>query len=138
MPGNNGKDFLDWSKTPLIEPEHALSKSLGRDPGPILRKGEIPRRPSDEEVRAAIMHGVKQQPSDQQLFGHLVVTEEQVVKAEKEWNNQFNDFYENVKKPVEKQDLSKGWGSRGPIWKEELTEEEKRISEIAVDPSLLE
>lgn len=132
------KNWIDWDKTPLIEPEHPLSRPLGREPGPILKKGEIPRKPSDEEIKKAILDNAPKQPSNEQLFGHLVVTEEQAVQAEKDWNNKFNDFFDLLKKPVENQGLNKSWGSRGPISKEIMTEEERRISQIPVNKSLIE
>ncbi len=128
---------LDWSslmKGDVGEPEHPLSKLLGRS-GPILKKGEIPRKPTDEELRKAILSGAQGQPSDQQLFGHLVPTEEQVKAAEEQYNDTFKKFFRQDHKPVEKQDLSKSWGSRGPIWNEKLTEEEERIRQIPVSES---
>lgn len=137
MPGNKGKGFIDWSNTPLIEPEHPLSRPLGKAPGPILKKGEVPRKPTDEEISKAILSGAPSQPTNEQLFGGGVVTEEEANKLKKGWNNSINDWYTDAKKPVENQDLNKSWGCRGPIWKEELTEEEKRISAIPVNPSLL-
>jgi|SRR5581483_10898945 len=134
------KNWCDWTdlmKGNVGEPEHALSKAL-RNSGPTLKKSEVPRKPTDEEIRKAILEGAQQQPTDEQLFGHLVPSEEQVKAAEDQWNNCFKKFFHTNHKPVESQDLSKSWGSRGPIWKEKLTEEEERIRKIQVDPSLIE
>lgn len=78
------------------------------------------------------------QPTDQQLFGHLVPTETQLKQADEAFNNRFNSFYQEVSKPVESQELSKSWGSRGNIKDEQQTEEEKRISAIPVDGRLVE
>jgi hypothetical protein len=72
------------------------------------------------------------QPSDQQLFGHLAVSQEKADAAKTAWDNTFNSFYTDVNKPVESQDLSKSWGSRGCIQDEVLTEEEERIRQIPV------
>lgn len=55
------------------------------DAKPRLAKGEIPRRPSNEEIAKAILPKKSSQPTDQEMFGHLVVTEEQAKKAEIEW-----------------------------------------------------
>ena len=80
---------------------------------------------------------VKKQPTDQELFGHLVPTEEQIRAAEAKWGSGINDFFTEVQKPVEqvqKHDV----GRRGPIREEDLTEEEQRIRKIGVDPRLLE
>jgi hypothetical protein len=76
------------------------------------------------------------QPTDQELFGHLVVSEEQATLAKSKWDNHFSNFFNEVTKPVEPQgDLSIG---RGNIKNETLTEEEERIRQIPVDPRLLE
>ena len=132
MPKAGELDWSDLMKGKVGEPEHPLSKPVKT--GTILAKGEIPRKPTDEEVRKAIMEGAPKQPTDEQLFGHLVVSEEQVKQAETKWNNCFNDFYKSVKQPVESQD-NKSWGSRGPIENETLTEEEERIRQIPVNES---
>lgn len=39
------------------------------------------------------------QPTDEEMFGRFVVTEEQVAKAEKEWDNSLNSFFEEASKP---------------------------------------
>ena len=132
------KTWINWETTPLIQPEHPLSQSLGKTLGkPTLAKGEVPRKPSDEEIRKAILAGAPKQPTNEQLFGGGVVTEEQANKAKGDWENIINNWHTNVNKPVEKQDLNKSWGSRGPIWKEEMSEEEKCISAIPVNADLL-
>lgn len=78
------------------------------------------------------------QPSNEELFGQFVVSEEAAKAADQQWNGTFNSFFGANKQPVEKQDLSKSWGSRGPISKETMTEEERKISEIPVNPALIE
>jgi len=126
-------DWSDFMKGARGEPEHALSKPV--KVGTVLTKGEIPKKPSDEEVRKAILEGAPKQPTDEQLFSHLVVSEEQVKTAETKWENLFNDFYKSVRQPVENQAPNKSWGSRGPIENETLTEEEERIRQIQVSES---
>jgi len=131
---------LDWSDLysgKVGEPEHPLSKPVTA--GPTLRKGEVPRRPSDEEIRRVILSGAPPQPTDEQLFGGGVVTEEMAKARQDEWNSVFTKFFKSKHPPVEKS--SKDWGSRGPVNQNdpsELTEEEQRIRQIPVDPSLLD
>ena len=135
------KEFIDWSSFMAGErgePEDPRSKPV--TPGPVLKKGEIPRRPSDAEVREYIMKGAPKQPTDEQLFGHLVPSEQQVQAAEDQWNTQFTRFFKTKHEPVEKQSPNQDWGNRGPVDfndRSQLTEEERRISEIPVDPRLL-
>ena len=115
---------LDWSelmKGNVGEPEAAQSRPV-QARGP-LNKMEKPPMPSDEEIRKAVLEGAPQQPTDEQLFGHLVPTEEQVQKAEREYENKFNDFFNEVKKPVDPQDNPWEFG-RGSVM-DELSEEER-------------
>jgi hypothetical protein len=65
------------------------------------------------------------QATDEELFDHLVVSEEQVQKAEQDWNNQINDFYTEATKPLEKQDSKENldWGN-GRSFNDSLTPEE--------------
>lgn len=131
---------LDWSDLhagKVGEPEHPLSKPVTT--GPVLRKGEVPRRPTDAEIRAVIMSGAPRQPTDEELFGGGVVTEEMAKARQEEWNSQFTKFFRTKHPPVEKSHPQE-WGSRGPVNQRDesqLTEEEQRIRQIPVDPSLL-
>jgi hypothetical protein len=126
------KQWPDWSelyKTGHVEqsPEaEALSKAI--TPG----KGADVISQQFNEALSKPMESVPQ-PTNEQLFGHLVTSPEQLEKMEKTWDNRFNDFFSEVRKPVETQSADKSWGSRGPIWEETLTEEEQRIRAIKVD-----
>lgn len=136
---NMPKEFLDWSDLMKgkVGEEHPLSKPV--TPGPTLMKGEIPRRPSDEEIRKAVLSNAPKQPTDQQMFGRFEVTEEQAQKAQEDWNSQFTRFFRSKHESVEKSSPN-DFGNRGPIDfkdRSQMTEEERRISEIPVDPSLL-
>lgn len=126
-------DWSDLMKGEVGEPAHPLSRPIDAR-GP-LNKMEKPPTPSNEEIAKAILDGAPAQPTDEQLFGHLVPSEEMVKTAENNYENFHNNFYNEVIKPVETQSPDKGWGSRGPIWKEIMTEEEKRISAIQVNES---
>lgn len=81
------------------------------DAFPRLAKGEIPRRPSNEEIAKAILPSKSSQPTDKELFGHLVPTEEQLKKAEFEWENKFNNHFAglNTKLPTLVEDEE--WGT---------------------------
>lgn len=131
------KEWIDWSdlmQGKVGEPEAPQSRPVeGRGP---IDQMERPPMPSDEEIRQAILAGAPKQPTDEQLFGHLVVPKEVAEAAEKKWDNTFNSFYEQVKQPVESQHPDKEWGCRGPISKETMTEEEMRISQIPVSESM--
>ena len=131
MPKAGELDWSDLMKGKVGEPEDPLSRPVKA--GPVLAKGEVPRKPKDEEVRKAILEGAPTQPTDQQLFGHLVVSKEELKSRESKWENCFNDFYKSVHTPVESQ--NKAFVGRGPIDKETLTEEEERIRKIAVNES---
>lgn len=137
MPKAGELDWTDLYKGETRLPEDSRSRPLGYT-GPTLKKGEIPRKPSNEEIAKAILEGAPKQPTDEQMFGHLVVTEEQAKAAEDAYNNMFTDFFKQVQAPIEKQNLNKSWGSRGPIWEETLSEEEERIRQIPVNPGILE
>lgn len=127
---------LDWSELNKAEEEYkheptalwaaaTYAPNEGVDPligdaEPINKKGEVPRKPTNEEITKAIMHGTNQkgvrQATDEELFGHLVVSEEQVKKAEAEWDNTFNGFYEEANKPVTG-DTAAEWNGREPLTK---------------------
>lgn len=125
------KQFCDWTdlyKGNVGQPEDPLSKSVESGTGADILNKQFSQLAKNTQEAAP-------QPTDEQLFGHLVVSEEEMKKRESDWENVINNWHREAAKPVEKQDLSKTWGSRGPIGKEEMTEEEKRISAIPVDPN---
>lgn len=129
MPKAGELDWSDFMKGDVGEPEDVRSKPVeARGP---LNKMEKPPMPSDQEIRKAILSGAPRQPTDEEMFGHLVVTEEQVQKAQKEWDNKLNDWYAAVNKPVDKQDNPWEFG-RGSIM-DELSEEEKIAWNMNVD-----
>ena len=131
------KQWADWDnfmKGDRGEP--ADSRSQPVTTGPVLRKGEVPRRPTDAEIREYILKGAPQQPSNEALFGHLEVTEEMAKKAQQDWENVFTKFFKTKHEPIEK-NQTPSWG-RGPVDQNDisqLTEEEKRILTIPVNPN---
>jgi hypothetical protein len=131
------KEWNDWSdlmKGKVGQPEDPRSKPVVT--GPVLRKGEVPRRPSDAEIRGFILKDMPKQPTNQQLFGHLEVTEEMAKKAREEWESTFTKFFKSKHEPIEK-NQKPDWGCRGPVDQNDpsqLTEEERRILNIPVNP----
>jgi len=102
--------------------------------GPVIEKKKVD--PDSEEAKQffndlakSILSGSKEngfrQATDQELFGGLVVSEEQLQKAEDDWNNQLNGFYKEAAKPLEKQDSvdNAEWGS-GKSFNDSLAPEE--------------
>jgi hypothetical protein len=120
---------LDWShlyKNGHIEkPEHLLSKPLkkgmtGADSVmgalvtgqlPVLQ--DAPRQPNKEEFEAVV--------------AKMLPTEEQIKKAEYEWENRFNIHLRGLSKPIDHLNKSKiddrKWG-QGKSFNDMLTEEE--------------
>lgn len=132
------KQWNDWSdlmKGNVGQPEDLRSRPVSV--GPVLKKGEVPRRPSDAEVRNYILKDAPQQPTDQQMFGHLEVTEEMAKKAKEEWETRFTRFFKTQHEKLEKNQAPE-WGKRGPVNQNDpsqLTEEERRILAIPVNPN---
>ncbi len=130
---------LDWSEeleksdnythtpTALWAAENNGGKSGGVDPlnksEKRIKEGEEPYRPSNDEIAAAILHGVQRQPTDEEMFGHLVVTEEMEKKAKEEWEGQMNKALTHPKiTPEELEDVD--WGS-GQSFNSTLSDEER-------------
>jgi|SRR5688500_7819581 len=113
---------LDWShleKHGHIERcEHPLSAPLN------LKKSAkgIDVVNQFSELANSIIRDTPPQPTNEQMFGHLVPSEEQVRKAEHEWENKISGFYEEATKPIEPQ-VETEWGNC-KSFKDTLTEEE--------------
>lgn len=89
-----------------------------------LKEGEVPYRPTDEEIRAAVMRNAQRQPTDEEMFGHLVPTEEQVQKAEDDWDTTFTGWYEAAQEDAfDEGDTAAEWNGREPLTKG-MSEEE--------------
>jgi len=91
---------------------------------PKNKKGEEPYKPTNEEIAKAIMHNAPKQPTDEEMFGHLVVPEEQLEKAEKEWGNKLQGFYDAATTPINKSNQDSDWGS-GKSFNSTLSEKER-------------
>lgn len=128
-------DWTDFMKGDVGQP--ADSRSQPVTPGTVLKKGEIPVPPSDAEVRNYILKGAPKQPTDEQMFGGGVVTDEMVKSAKEEWETRFTRFFKTQHEKLEKNQAPE-WGKRGPVNQNDpsqLTEEEKHILSIPVNPN---
>jgi hypothetical protein len=107
---------LDWSELkknddykhkPTVlwvnDPSSGVSPK-GSDVKPLLKNNQIPDKQTDEEIRAIIMSGMDKpglrQPTDEELFGAGVISQEQVDKAEAEFNNKIANFFAEASKPL--------------------------------------
>jgi len=77
---------------------------------PRLAKGEVPRKPTDEEITKAILHNAPKQPTDEQLFGGGEVSEEEAAKRQQEWETKLQKSLTHAKigPPVEEEE---DWGT---------------------------
>lgn len=85
------------------------------------------------EFAKSIVRDTPKQPTDEEMFGHLVVSEEQIEKAEEDWNNTLNKHFDGQKTPVEDQDSAenRNWGN-GKSFNESLEEEELQKRNIYI------
>lgn len=141
---------LDWSEllnkseeeykhkpTALWAAQISSGKAYGIDPlskaKPRIKEDEIPYKPTNEEIAKAVLYNVPKQPTDEELFGHLVVTEEMVKKAEEEWNNRSNNAFNAMKAPItSKQDQNHEWAN-GKSFNDSLTREELEARNMFTD-----
>jgi hypothetical protein len=120
------KQDVDWSdwKGYIEKPESPLSKPLNAS----LKKGaDLFKDPDVAFGNLPVMVEVKPQPTNEQLFGHLVVSPEELKKKEEEWNNTFHTHFSKLNKPIDHLNTSqvaeRNWGT-GKSFNSMLTEEE--------------
>lgn len=146
------KKWVDWDNTPIAKQPHELSEPVKKGKGEqalVDQFAELVRKTINAPDPGPHMRQVKPEEEKailKQLFPHLAADEEELQKKEKEWANTFNNFFNEVRKPVERQKpkgLAKSdWGSRGAInpnmteeeKRAQMTEEEWRIHQIQVTP----
>jgi len=102
---------------------------------PVLVKGEIPRKPTNEEIAGYILKGAPQQPTDEQMFGHLVVTEEMAKKAEDDWQNKQGNLIKALEAPIIPEDQKDAEWASGESFNDSLTEEERIKRNMFTDPN---
>ena len=118
---------LDWGDLMKgkVGSEHPYSKPLKK-----WTKGEKPTEEELQKEKATLStplpHGFRQ-ATDQELFGHLVVSEEELKKREESWKNGIVDFYKNAKQPIKQEDdprFKDAWTS-GKSFLDSMTDEER-------------
>jgi len=131
---------LDWSEelnksnnythTPTVlwaADQHGGGKQ-GVDPlnkaKPRLEKGEVPYRPTDEEISNTILHNAPKQPTDLEMFGHLLVTEEELQKKEADWENKVQKNISDLNEPINSDNQEEEWGTC-KSFNESLSDEER-------------
>jgi len=77
------------------------------------------------DLAKAIVKDTPKQPTDEEMFGHLAVSEEQIQKAEQAWNGTFKKHFEGNTTPIEDQDSmeNRNWGN-GKSFNDMVEEEE--------------
>ena len=92
---------------------------------PINAPGEVPAKPSNEEVASYVLKGANNQWKDSEHLHKEIVSQEQAEQLQKDWQNSLNNFYKAAQAPTVpevKQELE--WGD-GKSFNESLTEEER-------------
>ena len=95
----------------------------------INEDGEVPYKPSDEEVSNYIMKDMRNGPQaqwkDSEHLHKEVVTQAQAEELQKNWENALQNFYNAAKAPVlKKSEEQEEWGS-GKSFNSTLSEEER-------------
>lgn len=136
----NGPGTLDWDEdlkksdnyqhvpTTLWAADQHSGGKVGVDPlnkaEPRLKEGEEPYRPTNEEIAKAVMYNAPKQPTDEEMFGHLVVSEEQLEKSKADWENKLQGFYDAATTPINESNEDVDWGS-GQSFNSTLSDEER-------------
>lgn len=111
-----------WSATPGcgVDPLNKAEK--------ILKDGEEPYRPSNEEISEHILKGVHNSPQaqwrDEDHLHREIVSQEQAEELEKNWENAIQGFYDAARANVVKEPQESKWGS-GESFNSTLSEEER-------------
>ena len=136
---------LDWSEelNKACDYKHvptalwAMDQAGGKEGGidllnkakKINEEGEIPRKPTDEEIANYILKGVignehVGQWRDEDHLHKEVVTQEQAEELQKNWENIFQNFYDAANAPVNQSNQEEDWGT-GKSFNDSLTEAER-------------
>lgn len=131
---------LDWSELKKSDDKYrhtptALWSAVpgaGVDPlnkaEKILKDGETPYKPTNEEIAKAILHGANRpgvgQWKDEDELHKEVVSQAQAEKMQKNWENTFQSFYEAGKAPINEEEQDCDWGT-GKSFNSTLSEQER-------------
>lgn len=94
-------DWSDWNGSSAA-PEAAQSQHVETNchkGGEHITKEDL--RKDGEKIIAGAKMGDGRQPTDQELFGHLVQEEGALEEMEKNWDNFFNNTLGDMQKPVD-------------------------------------
>ena len=129
-------DWSDWKGT-AVKPEHPMSRPLN----PKLKKGiDVAAEALMTGHIPELLGSPPKQPTNEQLFGHLVVSEEMAKAKELKWENTIKDTFNEARKPIDhlnKTDVDIEWGYgtsfnqilKGQISDEEMTERNMSVSD---------
>lgn len=117
---------LDWSD--LYKNGHV---SKPADDGRPLLKGRNNQETLENQfnsmmcdLKAGFKENGVRQATDEELFGHLVVTEEMAKQAENEWENRYTKTMNDLNKPIDNKEVD--WGNCKPtVDTSKMTEEER-------------
>ena len=91
----------DWDGSSAA-PEDPRSQPVGINPhhgGEHVTKSQL--QAEGEKIIAGAHTGSGRQPTNEELFGHLVKPKEDLEKMESDWDNFFNNIHEEAQKPVD-------------------------------------
>ena len=100
-------DWSDWDGKCKMPPAHPLSKPLSKS----VKNGADAINSTFADMAASIIRDAPKQPTDEQMFGHLVVSESMAKAAEEKWNSTFDTL--SFKGPVDhlnKSPIDGEWG----------------------------
>lgn len=89
------EEIMKLAKSTAQSGEHAAANQLAN-----LMMGKKMLGENVHPVVQAMMVPPPPQPTDEQLFGHLVVTEEVAKSAERQWNGTINNWLTEATKPI--------------------------------------
>lgn len=119
-------DMSDEEKKALEERYRSNVKRASEDGG--LRKGADVAKEALTTGHLPVLAGSHQQPTDQEMFGHLVRSEQEIEAMEKAWEQRFEKGFDKLKAPIDHLNKSpvaeKEWVA-GKSFNSMLTEEER-------------
>ena len=127
------KKWNDWTDFYANGGAHNQEDPLSRP----LKKGMKGADIADQfkDMLPELREGIDQmrQPTDEELFGHLVVTEEELEKREKNWENLLVEWERMVKSTQVDKNQNEEWGNgrsfNSYLSDEELEERKKYVGD---------
>ena len=143
QPQQELKKAVNKEHVPAAQHKTVQDQPISKRPvSQINKPGEVPRKPPNVEIAEAILANMPKQmrqPTHAEMVAvakqmGLQKSPQDLQKAQKEWENKFNDFYAEAKKPVDPEGYAdeSGWGSgksfNDGISAEELEKRNKFVS----------